>query len=222
MDSRINTKILSEHFKELLEGYTVKVGVFLTYMFDPAFFEQRVLPAFFNVTNDDIKIRLKQLEEEIQNTSCNLSVYYDLHGLQNCGNKFMSPKLDIRRIPVQHKTGIFHPKNIFLLCVPTDENEAKAKPKKLIVSSMSANLTQGGWWENVEVCHTEEIFEGEKNRLRTDLMLFMNDLMSISDSADDHLAAGLIHDFLQKESEQSRKKISSRRIKTHFWREENR
>ncbi len=39
---------------------------------------------------------------------------------------------------------------------------------------MSANLTRSGWWENVECCHIEELVEGERSRLRDDLIAFLD------------------------------------------------
>ncbi len=39
---------------------------------------------------------------------------------------------------------------------------------------MSANLTRAGWWENVEVCHVEEITEGGRTRMQDELVAFLD------------------------------------------------
>src|SRR5262249_17495413 len=151
-----------------LNGRRLRSAVFLTYQFDPGFFEQEVLPVFLDIPlSHAAVIRLVQLEDALRAIPGQVAVYYDANGLVDGGDG--SAKLDVRRIPVQHRTGIFHPKNVFLLLEDEEANDEGYHPQTLIIASLSANLTRSGWWENIEVCHAEEIFEGEKTRLKDDV-----------------------------------------------------
>jgi hypothetical protein len=42
--------VLSVHFQERMSGRRLRSAVFLTYQFDPGFFEQEVLPVFLDVS----------------------------------------------------------------------------------------------------------------------------------------------------------------------------
>ncbi len=79
-------------------------------------------------------------------------------------------RLDVSRVPIVHRTGIFHPKNVFALVEEVEPDDDGHRAQSLIVACMSANLTRAGWWENVEVCHIETIREGEATRLKEDLL----------------------------------------------------
>ena len=147
---------LSDALERRIDGREIVSAIFLTYKFDPAFFEQEVLPVLFDIPLSHASaIRLVQLEEHIRTLSGEIAVYYDGRGLIPTGSG--SAKLDVRRIPVIHRTGVFHPKNIFLLL---ERNDRTSKERALLSACMSANLTRAGWWENVEVCHFEEVKEG--------------------------------------------------------------
>src|SRR5215212_5553280 len=158
-----------------MKGRRLLSAVFLTYQFEPGFFEQEVLPVLLDVPlSHSVPIRLVQLEDALKELRGEIAVYYDANGLifGDAG----SARLDVRRIPMRHYTGIFHPKNVFLL-TESDEADADGRSRRaLVIASMSANLTRAGWWENVEACHVEEIAEGDKTRLRDDLSTFLDRL----------------------------------------------
>src|SRR5262245_58493680 len=106
--------VLSEHFQERMSGRRLRSAVFLTYQLDPGFFEQEVLSVFLDISlSHATPIRLVQLEDALRALPGQVAVYYDANGL--VAGSTSSAKLDIRRIPVRHRTGIFHPKNLFLL-----------------------------------------------------------------------------------------------------------
>src|SRR6185295_13047109 len=100
--AEIPRDVLSEHFQQRMQGWRLKTGAFLTFRFDPGFFEQEVLPAFLDVPlSHEPAVRLVQLEDAIRDHIDHLAVYYDPRALT--GDE--SGKLDIRRIPVSWSGG---------------------------------------------------------------------------------------------------------------------
>ncbi|MEO5731800.1 MAG: hypothetical protein ABI134_01015, partial [Byssovorax sp.] len=100
-------------------------------------------------------------------------VYYDQNGLVPGTG---SARLDIDRIPVRHRKGIFHPKNIFAIVEDLDAEKNSVPVQTLLVATMSANLTQSGWWENVEVCHVEELRRDQPCSYIDNLTAFLENL----------------------------------------------
>lgn len=163
---------LSDALQTLIGGRRLVSAVFLTFKFDPAFFEQEIVPVLFDVPLSHVAaVRLIQLEDALRTIGGEIAVYYDAKGLVATGSA--SAKLDVRRIPIAHRTGIFHPKNVFLLLESLEAEEDGTRERSLCVASLSANLTRAGWWENVEVCHFEELREGERTLLRADIIEFL-------------------------------------------------
>jgi hypothetical protein len=213
--SEIPHAVLSEHFQERLEGRRLRSAVFLTYQFDPGFFEQEVLPVFMDIPlSHAASIRLVQLEDALRDLSGSVAVYYDSNGLVT--GDAGSAKLDIRRIPVQHRTGIFHPKNVFLLVEDEDPDENGFHAQALFIASLSANLTRSGWWENVECCHVEEITEGDRSRLKEDVASFLDALRRKASAESDHATLRDILTFLRS-VEQRQQKSSAGLLHTHFY-----
>ena len=111
--AEIPRAVLSEHFEERLDGQRLVAAVFPTFRFDPAFFEQEILPVFVNVpVSHAVAIKLIQLEDALRSVPGGVAVYYDQNGLVPESGP---AKLDVKRIAVRHRTGIFHPKNVFAL-----------------------------------------------------------------------------------------------------------
>lgn len=207
--------VLSEHFQDRLKGKRVVAGLFLTFQFDPGFFEQEILPVFFDIpVSHAAAIRLLQLEDAIRENGTKIAVCYDSAGLVAEAN---SSRLDVRRIPMRHRTGVFHPKNLFLLVEPSVANEDGQRPRSLLVSSASANLTRAGWWENVEVCHVEVIEAGSKTRLREDLLDFLRKLRTQMLTKEDREFLTEILAFLRNETESRQQRSSNERLHTHFY-----
>ena len=145
--------VLSEQFEEHLGGRRLLAAVFVTFRFDPEFFEQQVLPVFLDVpTSHAEAIRRVQLEDALKEVRHRVAVYYDQNGLDADAKP---ARLDVSRVPIIHRTGIFHPKNVFALVEELEPDDDGHRAQSLIVACMSANLTRAGWWENVEVCHIE-------------------------------------------------------------------
>lgn len=207
--------VLSEHFQARMKGRRLVSGIFLTFRFDPGFFEQEVLPVVLDVPlSHAVAIRLVQLEDCLRSLRGELAVYYDANGLVPSTG---SAKLDVRRIPVRHPTGIFHPKNSFLLVEDENADEFGHHARSLIVASLSANLTRAGWWENVEACHVEEVVEGEKSRLKQDLAGFLQRLRNSAPGAVEQAATDEILQFLRRETDQRQQRSSKGQLHTHFF-----
>lgn len=207
--------VLSEHLEERLRGRRLLAGVFLTFQFDPAFFEQDILPVFFDIPlSHAAPVKLIQLEDALRSVPHGVSVYYDRNGIiPGAGGARL-----VNRISVGHPTGIFHPKNVFALVEGVEPDEAGHRARALVVASMSANLTRTGWWENVEVCHTEEVAEGDFTRLRRDLRGFLRSLarQTGDKAADGHAALRAIRQFLG-ETDQRETRSSGGRLHPHFY-----
>lgn len=207
--------VLSEHFQERMRGRRLCSAVFVTYLFDPGFFEQEVLPVFVDLPLSHApSIRLVQLEDALRSISGHVAVYYDANGLVvgDAG----SAKLDLRRIPIHHEKGIFHPKNAFLLVEDEEPDEDGYRARALIVGCLSANLTRSGWWENVECCHVEEIAEGDKSRLKNDVVGFLAMLRRKSPAGGGHEAIQDVLGFL-KDVEPVQQRSYAGSLHTHFY-----
>lgn len=169
MAEAIPREVLSEHLQERLAGKQVLGAVFLTFQYDPGFFEQEILPVILDVPVSHAQVaRWLQLEGALREVPFGVAVFYDWAGL--CMSEYPAPRLDVRRFPVRVPTGIFHPKIILLLTEDRDPDGQGAPTRRLMVAALSANLTRTGWWENVEACHVEELEEGQKTTLRDPLL----------------------------------------------------
>jgi len=207
--------VLSEHLEERLHGRRVIAAVFLTFRFDPAFFEQEVLPVFMNIpVSHAPAIRLVQLEDALRLVPSGVAVYYDQNGLVPEAGP---AKLDVQRIPIRHRNGIFHPKNVFVLVEDAEPDEEGYRARTLLVTCLSANLTRAGWWENVEVCHVEEIAEGDATRLRDDVLTFLRSVeRRAGDRTSGHKALSTVREFV-READPRRRRSYGGALHTHFY-----
>jgi hypothetical protein len=125
-----------------------------------------------------------------------IAVYYDRRALE----PGPTPRTDFQRIGVSHPTGYFHPKNVLLLVestAPEAEWNGLRRPTRLIVGSMSANLTQAGWWENVEVAHVETAEPGTPCGFRNDLLSLIALVRRVSPEGTVHSALDEIQAFVR-------------------------
>jgi hypothetical protein len=209
--------VLSEQLEERLRGRRLVAAVFTTFRFDPEFFEQEVLPVFFLDVplSHAAVIKLVQLEDALRSVPHGVAVYYDQNGLVPEAGP---ARLDVKRIAVRHRTGIFHAKNVLALVEDAEPDEDGRRAKTLIVACLSANLTRAGWWENLEVCHTEEIAEGAFTRLREDLIGFLDGLeRRVGEKAPDgHASLRAIRSFLRT-TDQRAQRSSEGLLHAHFF-----
>ena len=190
----IPREVLSDHFQKRMQGRRLKTGVFLTFSFDPGFFEQEILPVFLDVPlSQEPPLRLAQLEEALVKQVEHLAVYYDQRALE-AGAR--SAKLDVRRVPIAWPRGFFHPK-VVLLLVEADQPDADGqREQRLLVAALSANLTEPGWWSNVEVGRVEELRPGEKTKLRGDLLKLIARTKAHAPPGQDHAALEAVRRFV--------------------------
>jgi len=208
--------VLSEQFEARLGDRRLLAAVFVTFRFDPEFFEQQVLPVFLGVpTSHSEAIRRVQLEDALKEVPHRVAVYYDQSGLNSDAK---SARLDVSRVPIVHRTGIFHPKNVLALVEANEADDDGYRAQSLIVACMSANLTRAGWWENVEACHIETIAEGDITRLKDDVFRFLDGLARKAGdkAADGHDSVKAIKKFLRS-TDQRLVRSSSGLLHTHFF-----
>jgi hypothetical protein len=218
--SDIPRAVLSEHFQDRMRERRLVSAIFTTFRFEPSFFETEVLPVFFDIPLSHAgAIKLVQLEEVLGGLEGTIAVYYDQHGIVADGG---AAKLDVRRIPIFHPTGIFHPKNVLVLVEAAEPDENGHHVRSLLCASSSANLTRAGWWENVEVAHVEEIREGDHTNLRDALLRYVDGLVGAAEKRrvnDDlrvaHGAAYDIREFLRATTQREHRSVDGRLV-THF------
>ncbi|MFJ6154543.1 phospholipase D-like domain-containing protein [Micromonospora profundi] len=190
MSEGIPREVLTEALREKINGREVLAAVFCTFRFDPGFFEREILPALFDVQlHQDAQIRRLQLEEALRPLAGRVAVYYDPRAIVTGDG---SACLDVRRIPVRPRTGYFHPKNAFILVRDTSTQE-----RSVVVLTGSANLTQAGWWENVECAHLEEIVEQGRSRTVVDIQSFLRHLRGRAKNFESHTALDDIQTLLR-------------------------
>lgn len=207
--------VLSEQFQAHMAGKRVLHAVFTTFQFDPSFFEQEVLPVFLDINlSHAVPIKLLQLEACLAMMPGGVAVYYDANGLVASDG---SAKLDVRRIPVRHKTGIFHPKNVFILAEAVEPDSRGHHVRSLLVAAMSANLTRPGWWINVEVCHIDELRADQPTAMREGLLEFLVALKRRSPGETEHTALEAIHAFVLACEQSARRKNEARLLRPHFY-----
>jgi hypothetical protein len=157
MSSAPQTKVLTEMLREVIGKRAVRAAVFTTFTFEPKFFELQVLPALFDrAWAREDNVRRAQVEEELAKVD-HVAVYYDRKVFDGG-----QAGLDYRRFGVARKTGYFHAKHVLIL--------VDGPPAALLVVTLSANLSQAGWWENVETAHVHAIEEGVPCALREGLL----------------------------------------------------
>ena len=216
----IPNAVLSETFQARLRNRRVLSAIFTTFRFEPGFFETEILPVFFDVPlSHATPIKLMQIDELVTSLKGSIAVYYDQHGIVPEGGP---AKLDVRRFPVRHPTGIFHPKNVLVLVEETEADANGLHPRALLCSAASANLTRAGWWENVEVAHIEEIGEGELTSLKDDLMAYVTGLVGAvegrpinAERRRSHVAADEILSFLRRTRQREQRSMDGRFL-PHF------
>lgn len=207
--------ILSDRIEECIKGRRIVAAIFLTFEFDPGFFEQEVLPILLDLSVSHAPaIRLVQLEDALRDCAGNVAVFYDADRLVK--GSAGSAHLDVHRIPVRHTTGVFHPKNIMLLVEDRNADDTGHRAQALLVGALSANLTRSGWWENVEACHFEEILEQSAIRMKDDILDFLRLLLQRTNAGGALKPVETIRKFLLGTVQRVRR-TSDQNLFTHFY-----
>ena len=143
----MNKEIIKQQLIEKIADKTVIAAAFYTFNFQPAFFENYVLP----VLVPTLEFKNSRLYNAIlwrKTTLPKVVVYYD-DSIQKMSDS-SAPLQDYELCPVRIER-FFHPKASFIL-VQNKENE-----RSLIVVLGSNNLTRAGWCDNIEVATIIEL-----------------------------------------------------------------
>ncbi|MEN9579654.1 MAG: hypothetical protein RJA70_2663 [Pseudomonadota bacterium] len=207
----IPQQTLSEHLGDRLSGYQSKTAVFLTFEFEPAFFEDHILPILLDAPLSQVpKVRRAQLEDAIAQRGLKLAVYYHAQALV-LGDG--SACLDTQRIPLRPKA-FFHSK--LILVIGEHHAEDGQREQHLFVGAPSANLTQNGWWKNVEACYFERLTLTERSFIAKPLRQYLKEVRRLGDSKREHTALDEILKFLGKVP-QAQQKSSNGVLLTQFF-----
>ncbi len=200
MKGSIPTGVLAQELGDRIAGRRVRTAVFTTFSFDPEFFELHVLPSLFDQPFRQVdKLKRIQLEDSLRDVD-HLAVYFDQTALARDAGPAC---LDYRRIGIRLNKGVFHPKLVLLLL--EDDRDPDHPQQALLVGVASANLTRGGWWENVECVHFEEISERDRGEgrvsWRRDLLGLLRAVQRSAAPGENHAALETIRSFLQRKTE---------------------
>lgn len=193
----IPTSALSDAFQKHLKNRRPLQLAFLTYTFEPAFFEQEIVPTFVDVTSSsNERLRILMLTDALRGRT-DVAVYFDPSALKSSDG---TSRLPIHRIPVRVRQGVFHPKSVLALVEDTDPDPDLGRPRQhLIVGMTSANATRAGWWENVEAAHIESVSEGARSPLVEGIRKLIDGVIEACDDArETHVVLRKIRTFLTR------------------------
>lgn len=151
----METQTISEGFSEQIStGKRVVAGLFTTYNFEPAFFEIEVIPLMLKygrAYSRDERIKRVQVREALSEEGLPIEVFYDLDMFHT---QPVSPAMEYLHHGIRGDSYAFHAKLVMLLLEDHDGNLI------LKVGAGSANISQAGWWENIECQHWVEVRSG--------------------------------------------------------------
>ena len=167
----VPTAVLATAVGDVIGDDAVRAAVFCTYTFEPTFFEDHVLAPLLGVAEGgDAAVRRMNLEEALREVE-DVLVVYDPAGLRVGGGPL---RQGVRAVPVRPPSGCAHAKHVLLVV----EREGA---RDLVLVTTSANLTQAGWWRNVEVADVRRITGGSRTPLKEDLSDLLDDLSDLSE-----------------------------------------
>ena len=148
----MKTATVSDQLVERLCGLSVSAAAFATYTFDPEFFELEVVPLLLpaNVQySTDARVKQIQVRERLRESGLRIEVFFDRKiCFRECA---ASPGMEYLFHGIHAGHSAFHPKVAFILA------EDGNGETRLFVGAGSNNLTRGGWWDNIECSHWEEL-----------------------------------------------------------------
>lgn len=152
-------RVLSDAVLEAMAGDRLLAAAFVTFELSPQFFEDSILAPLAGLDGrGSPTVRRLLLEERLREMD-EVVVLYDATGLRPDGPL----RQRVRAIPVSTPAGVVHAKHALLLV-------GTAEKPTLVLLTTSANLTESGWWRNVEVADLERIEAGAASPLRDDLL----------------------------------------------------
>ena len=156
----METAVVSDYVKVLLDECEVEAGVFTTYTFDPEFFELEVIPLLLSGNtpfSSDSRVKQFQVREKLRESSLDLEVFYDLQIFRKEGS--ISPSMEYLFHGIHRGNNAFHAKVALILV-----HDSKHDRDCLLVGAGSNNLTRAGWWDNIECMHWELVWKDQAER----------------------------------------------------------
>ncbi len=148
--------VLSEKLTHRIGGREVKACVFTSYCFEPNFFEVDVIPYLLKRSiaySSDERIKKYQVAEALRVAGLDIEVFFDQPMFESAKT---SPSMQYLFHGVNLLPNIFHAKNIYLLV-----EDSHTQTRSLLVAAGSNNLTETGWWGNIETQHWEEVLQSQ-------------------------------------------------------------
>lgn len=154
------------------DSHDVVAALFTTFNFEPDFFEEEIVPLLLNqdlAFSSDKVVKTFQVRQALNEAQIPIEIFYDANIFQLEADR--APEMEYLHHGVNDAPNAFHGKVSLILL-----RETKTGQQTLLVSAGSANLTQAGWWENIECQHWETISdrtapEAFRNSIQADLDL---------------------------------------------------
>jgi len=158
--------VISDQLSEIINGRKVVAALFTTYTFEPDFFELEIIPLLLKQNtpysiNENVKRFM--VRDKLRESGMPIDVYYDLPMFRQSGES--SPQMEYHCSGINLGNRAFHGK-VNMLLVYDDA----LKEKVLLIGAGSNNLTQAGWWDNIECQHWEEVRSGYAQRKFVNLL----------------------------------------------------
>jgi len=150
------------------ENLEIIGSIFMTFNLECPIFEEAILPSIFGLEEAVSRpLRMHLLRSKIQQQALPI-IFYDVESATQIG---LSNERHVY-IPVQISNCFQHAKHMFLLLAPQGSPEAKY----LIFLTTSANLTQAGWYRNIEFADIEVIQANSSHSLQVGLIQIVKQL----------------------------------------------
>lgn len=192
----MNLYSISDNLRGLIgDSSHVIAAIFTTFNFEPDFFEEEIIPLLLDrdlAFSSDKQVKSVQVREALNEAQIPIEVFYDANIFQQQADR--SPAMEYFHHGIDEAPNAFHGKISLILL-----EDRETSQQSLLVGAGSANLTNAGWWENIECQHWETVDDGGisrafKNRLQEDTALlgeYRQALSPIAQTASDHVNAFL-------------------------------
>lgn len=151
--------VLQEAILDAIGEESVCAAVFVTFQLETRFFEDHILGPLLGVPDrGGERVRRVLVQQKLSRLATPL-VLYDHAGLVRDGAAVQN----VEYVPVRISSGCLHAKHVLLLLGDP------SAPRAMVMVTTSANLTQSGWWTNVEGADVRRLERGQDTPLATDV-----------------------------------------------------
>jgi len=174
--------VISDQLSEIINGRKVVAALFTTYTFEPDFFELEIIPLLLKQNtpysiNENVKRFM--VRDKLRESGMPIDVYYDLPMFRKSGET--SPQMEYHCIGINLGNRAFHGKVNMILVKDVELGE-----EVLLIGAGSNNLTQAGWWDNIECQHWEEV--GKEHAQDTFVEMLREDINLLAGYHDKRIA----------------------------------